>query len=118
MTGMMIQMILSPTILPVWLSCLLFGIASGAAMIPYTIIKEINPDQVKGSATGAMNFMTFGVSALIGPVFSRLFGPGLLHPTHPLQQFQEGLWFWIAGALISLIASFLLPETGKNHGRI
>jgi MFS family permease len=26
--------------------CLIFGIASGAAMIPYTIMKEVNPDEV------------------------------------------------------------------------
>ena len=25
--------------------CLVFGIASGAAMIPYTIVKEVNPDK-------------------------------------------------------------------------
>src|SRR6201997_5573980 len=31
---------------------LIFGIASGAAMIPYSVIKEVNPDNVKGSATG------------------------------------------------------------------
>ena len=27
-------------------------------MIPYTIIKEVNPDEVKGSATGAINFFS------------------------------------------------------------
>jgi len=26
-------------------------------MIPYSIIKEVNPDHAKGSATGAMNFL-------------------------------------------------------------
>jgi hypothetical protein len=34
----------------------LLGFGSGAAMIPYSIIKEVNPDHAKGSATGAMNF--------------------------------------------------------------
>ena len=55
---------------PAVVGCFLFGIFSGAAMIPYTIIKEVNPDEVKGSATGGINFLTFGVTALIGPVFA------------------------------------------------
>ena len=116
MVCMMLQMIFLPAILPVSISCFLFGFGSGAAMIPYSIIKEVNPDEVKGSATGAMNFMTFGVSALIGPVFGKLFGPGFLHPTNPLQHFQTSLWFWIGGSLIALLAAITLPETGKTHG--
>ena len=56
------------------IGCVAFGIASGAAMIPYTIVKEVNPDEVKGSATGAINFLTFGVTALVGPIFADLFG--------------------------------------------
>ncbi len=117
MIVMMLQMIALPTLLPVSLSCFLFGFGSGAAMIPYSTIKEVNPDKVAGSATGAMNFMTFGVSALIGPVFGKLFGPGFLHPANPLQHFRDSLWFWIAGSLIALVAAALLPETGKRHAQ-
>ena len=36
-------------------------------MIPYTMIKEVNPDEVKGSATGAMNFLVFVMSAFGAP---------------------------------------------------
>jgi MFS family permease len=64
-------------LLPAWLTLLILGIASGAAMIPYTIIKEVNPDEVKGSATGAINFLTFGVTAVIGPIVARRFGKTL-----------------------------------------
>ena len=35
----------------------IFGIASGAAMIPYSVIKEVNPDNVKGSANGRNQFL-------------------------------------------------------------
>ena len=118
MICMMLQMIFLPAILPVSISCFLFGFGSGAAMIPYSIIKEVNPDEVKGSATGGMNFMTFGVSALIGPVFGKLFGAGFLHPTNPLRHFQTSLWFWIGGSRITLLAAITLPETGKTHGRM
>jgi MFS family permease len=114
----MLQMIFLPAILPISISCFLFGFGSGAAMIPYSIIKEVNPDEVKGSATGAMNFMTFGISALIGPFFGKLFGPGFVHPTNPLQHFRNSLWFWIAGALMALLSAIPLPDTGKSHGHV
>jgi hypothetical protein len=28
-------------------------------MIPFSVIKQVNPDEVKGSAAGAMNFICF-----------------------------------------------------------
>ena len=41
------------------------GLAFGAAMIPHTMIKEVNPDDVNGCATGAMNFLAFSFSAFV-----------------------------------------------------
>jgi len=99
-------------IVPTWVTLLTFGIGSGAAMIPYSIIKEVNPDRVKGSATGAMNFLTFSVTAVLGPIFANHFGKALgttldhsmhLHNTH---------LFWIAIIGFALILSFFLKETG------
>ena len=40
-------------------------------MIPYSIIEEVNPDHVEGSATGAINFLVFVMSALRGPGYDR-----------------------------------------------
>ena len=48
------------------------GIASGAAMIPYTVIKEANRPEHSGTATGVINFINFSLSALLGPVFGAL----------------------------------------------
>jgi MFS family permease len=48
---------------------ILMGIASGAAMLPYTVIKEVNPPELGGTATGVVNFLNFTFSALLGPVF-------------------------------------------------
>src|SRR5262249_37915 len=48
---------------------ILMGIASGAAMIPYSVIKEANPPELGGTATGVINFLNFTLSALLGPVF-------------------------------------------------
>ena len=59
-------------VLPVYMLGLLTGIASGAAMLPYTVIKEANPPQYSGTATGVINFLNFTFSALLGPVFARV----------------------------------------------
>ena len=47
---------------------LIAGIASGAAMLPYTVIKEANRPEHSGTATGAINFINFSLTALLGPV--------------------------------------------------
>ncbi len=70
MLTMAIQITFVPTLLSPMVGLLIFGIGSGAAMIPYSIIKEANPDEVKGCATGVLNFLNFGISALVGPVFA------------------------------------------------
>ena len=46
---------------------LLAGIASGAAMIPYTVIKEANRPEHSGTATGVINFINFSLTALVRP---------------------------------------------------
>ena len=51
---------------------LVAGVASGAAMLPYTVIKEANPPELSGTATGVVNFLNFTFSALLGPVFGRM----------------------------------------------
>ncbi|MFD2720221.1 MFS transporter [Hymenobacter monticola] len=106
-----LQQLYLPALMPLALSLLLFGVASGAAMIPYSIIKEANPDHVKGSATGAMNFLTFGVSAVLGPLFARLYGQ-TLGLADPAAHFEKGGLFWIACTCLALLASLLLRETG------
>ena len=58
--------------MPPYVLGLVAGIASGAAMLPYTVIKEANPPEVSGTATGVVNFLNFTFSALLGPVFGWL----------------------------------------------
>ena len=54
---------------------ILMGIASGAAMLPYSVIKEANPPELGGTATSVVNFTFLTFSALLGPIFgSRLVG--------------------------------------------
>ena len=59
-------------VLPPYVLALVAGIASGAAMLPYTVIKEANPPEFSGTATGVVNFLNFTFSALLGPVFAGL----------------------------------------------
>ena len=111
-----VQLIYLPALLPAWLTLFLLGIASGAAMIPYTIIKEVNPDEVKGSATGAINFLTFGVTAVIGPVFAGQFGKTLgADGIDPVAHFQRAGLFWMSVLIAALVVGSLLKETGRRN---
>ena len=102
-----------PNMMPSYLMGLLLGIGSGAAMIPYTIIKEVNPDNVKGSATGAINFVVFAISALTAPAYgwllTHLSGGGKL----TLGVFQDASWAGIAGIVLAMALACFLRETGR-----
>jgi len=100
-------------VLPPFTLGLLAGIASGAAMLPYTVIKEANPPQYGGSATGVINFINFTFSALLGPVFGSL----LQHVSGNqgamgLQHYQTAFAPLLVGVAIAIILTFLLKETG------
>lgn len=109
-----VQLLYLPALLPAHISMFLMGVGSGAAMIPYSIIKEVNPDQVKGSATGAINFITFGVTSLLGPLFGMLFGKTLSTTTNHTAHFQSAGLFLIAGIAMAMVISLFLRETGRN----
>ncbi len=104
---------LPPEILPPYIGGLLFGFASGAAMIPYAIIKEVNPDRVKGSATGAMNFLVFTISAVAAPIagwaLQKISGSAPMD----LHDFQQWGFLGLAGILAGIILAFFLEETGS-----
>ncbi len=102
-----------PGVMPPYVLGLLLGIGSGAAMIPYTIIKEVNPDEVKGSATGAINFLVFTLSALLAPAYgwllTSLSGGGEL----TLGVFQKASSAGIAGIVLAIVIAFFIRETGS-----
>jgi MFS family permease len=111
-----VQLIYAPALLPSWLTLFILGVASGAAMIPYTIIKEVNPDEVKGSATGAINFLTFAVTAAIGPIFAGQFGKTLGAQSIDVgSHFRNAGLFWIGILIAALVVGSLLRETGRAH---
>jgi hypothetical protein len=107
------QIALKPVPIPAKVGMFTFGIASGAAMIPYSVIKEVNPDNVKGSAIGAINFLVFGITALMGPIFARRVGQGIGIGPDLASHFQKGVLFWIPCCAAAIIVSFFLHETGR-----
>lgn len=110
----LLQLIYLPDLYPAKISMFILGLGSGAAMIPYSVIKEANPDYVKGSATGAINFITFGVTTLLSPVFSSWFGESLGKVTSGDLHFQHSILFWIGGIVLAIIISLMLKETGSK----
>lgn len=107
------QVIFMPALLPPVLSMFVFGIASGAAMIPYSIIKEANPEEVKGSATGAINFLTFSITAFLGPVFASRYGKNLLTASDHVQHFRQAGCFLLIITAAALVVSLVIKETGS-----
>jgi sugar phosphate permease len=100
-------------VFPPYVLGLTAGIASGAAMLPYTVIKEANPAHLGGTATGVINFINFTFSALLGPVFGwnlqRLAGD-----TAPmvLEHYQAAFAPLLIGVGLAVCLVFLLRETG------
>ena len=85
-----LQIALKPFPIPVHVAMFIFGVASGAAMIPYSVIKEVNPDNVKGSATGGINFLVFAITAFLGPVYAKHIGKGIGNSHNLHLHFQQG----------------------------
>jgi MFS family permease len=104
----------STGVLPPYSIALIAGIASGAAMLPYTVIKEVNPPELGGTATGVVNFINFTFSALLGPVFSSLLqevsgGADKMQ----LEHYQQAFVWFLYGVGAAMVLTLLLRETGS-----
>ncbi|HEY3515452.1 MAG TPA: MFS transporter [Gammaproteobacteria bacterium] len=104
-------------VLPPYVLGLVTGVASGAAMLPYTVIKEANAPNLAGTATGVVNFLNFTFSALLGPVFGGLLlraaaGAPLAH-AHYQAAFRPLLF----GIVLAIVLALLLKETGPAAAR-
>jgi len=100
-------------VFPPFSVALMIGIASGSGMIPYTVVKEANPPQLNGTATGVCNFITFTFSALLGPVFGWI----LIRSSNDAGQFmmkdyQVTFEPLLVGVGLAIFLTFFLKETG------
>jgi MFS family permease len=97
---------------------ILMGIASGAAMLPYSVIKEANPPELGGSATGVINFINFTFSALLGPVFGWLLATVAGGAeTRELAHYQATFQPLLYGVALAIVLALLLKETGPAGAR-
>ena len=112
--GCLAWILYGPTgVLPRYSLGLLAGIGSGAAMIPYLVIKEANPPQYGGTATGVINFLNFTFSAVLGPVFAWILhrmsgGATPMQPAH----YQMAFAPLLLGVAIAVVLVLPLQETG------
>jgi len=117
--GCLVWILYGPAgILPPYLLGLITGIASGAAMLPYTVIKEANPPEFSGTSTGVINFINFTFSALLGPVFARvLFKAGGGAEGLDIAAYQSTFGPLILGVGLAIVLTLLLRETGPAAQR-
>ncbi|MFO0815761.1 MAG: MFS transporter [Gemmatales bacterium] len=102
-------------VFPPYMIGLLAGLASGAAMLPYTVIKEANKPEHAGTATGVVNFLNFTASALLGPVFGWILqkvSGGQSQMT--LEHFQSGFEPLLYGVALAIVLTIFLKETGRG----
>jgi MFS family permease len=105
-------------VLPPYFLALVAGVGSGAAMLPYTVIKEANPPNVSGTATGVVNFINFTFSALLGPVFG-----GLLMSAKgeaagmTLEHYETAFVPMLYGVALAIVLTLILKETGPAAAR-
>jgi MFS family permease len=105
-------------VVPPYVLGIVAGLASGAAMLPYTVIKEANPPAASGTATGVVNFLNFTFSALLGPVFgSSLLAISGGAATMTLEHYQTAFAPLLYGVAAAIVLTFFLIETGPAGRR-
>jgi MFS family permease len=78
-----------------------------------TVIKEANPPELGGTATGVINFLNFTFSALLGPIFgARLVQMPEGDNKLALIHYQAGFKPLLYRIIIALVLTFFLRETG------
>jgi MFS family permease len=101
-------------VFPPYSLALVAGIASGAAMIPYTVIKEANRPEHSGTATGVINFINFSLTALLGPVFAGWLTEASSGGERELAHYQETFQPLLYGVALAILLTLVLRETGPK----
>jgi len=97
----------------------LAGFASGAAMLPYTVIKEANPPEFSGTTAGVISFLNLTCSALLGPLFGGILQRASAGATQrTLIHYQLGFRSLLYGIVAAVILSLFLQETGPSVRKV
>ncbi|RDK07818.1 hypothetical protein DN412_23710 [Cupriavidus lacunae] len=83
-------------------------------MLPHTIIKEFNSDDVKGSATGAINFLVFTFGALLTPAYGKVLAHIANGGAMNLAVFRAASMWLIGGIVPAIVLALFLRETGSR----
>jgi MFS family permease len=103
-----------PDMFPQYSLGLLAGIASGAAMIPYTVIKEANLPEHSGTATGVINFLNFSTTAVLGPIFAGRLMTASQGGEREIAHYQATFTPLLYGVGIAILLTLILRETGPK----
>jgi MFS family permease len=98
---------------PPYLVGLIAGLASGSAMILYTVIKEANPPQYSGTATGTINLINFALTAVMGQVFVAIMQAASDGKPTALEHYQTTFQPLLYGVVLAILLTFTLTETGR-----
>jgi MFS family permease len=98
--------------LPAYLVGLIAGLASGSAMLLYTVIKEVNPPQYGGTATGAVNLLNFTITAIMGEIFVQIMQAATQGKPTGLEHYQITFQPLLYGVALAIALTFVLKETG------
>jgi len=101
-------------VFPPYLLGLVTGIASGSAMINYSVIKEANRPDLAGTATGVINFINFSMTALFGPIFARMLAAASAGGERELAHYQDTFQPLLYGVALAILLTLLLRETGPK----
>jgi sugar phosphate permease len=107
-----------PAAFPPYLLGLIAGLASGSAMILYTVIKEANPPQYSGTATGAINLLNFTLTAVMGEVFVRIMQSASREKPTGLEHYQLTFQPLLYGVALAVLLTFALKETGRTAAQV
>ncbi len=99
---------------PPYVIGLVTGIASGSAMLTYTMIKEANPPQLSGTSTGVISFLNFSFSALLGPFFGGIIAKVPTGEPIGLEHYQMTFQPLLYGVGLAIVLTFMLKETGRS----
>jgi MFS family permease len=102
-----------PGVFPPYTLGFLAGLASGAAMLPYTVIKEANRPEHAGAATGVISFINFSVTALLGPALGLLLTRASSGGVRLLGHYQVAFQPLVYGVGLAIVLAMCLRETGR-----
>ena len=100
--------------LPPYLVGLIAGLASGSAMLLYTVIKEANPPQYSGTATGTINLLNFMLTAIMGEIFGNIMQSASQGKPTGLEHYQLTFRPLLYGVGLAVLLTFALKETGRT----